>query len=53
VLGRDTLALALVGLRERGSDTRFQLGRQRPAPAQDLTEVRGVQTYPWRKFVDD
>ena len=45
--------LTVVGLSERGTNPRFQLGRQRPAPAQDLAEMGGVQSHPWGKFVDD
>jgi hypothetical protein len=49
----DQNTLGLVGLSKRGTNTRFQLGRQRPAPAKDLAEMGGVQAHPRGKFVND
>ncbi len=53
VLGRDKLVFTVVGLRKRGTNPRFQLGRQRSAPTQHLAEMGGVQSHPWGKLVDD
>jgi hypothetical protein len=53
VLGRDSLEFTVVGLSKRGANTRFQLGRQRPASAQHLAEMGGVEPDPRGKFVND
>lgn len=52
MLGRDTLGPALVGMRDRGSDTRFQVRCQWPTPAKNLAEMSRMQSNSWRKFVD-
>ena len=42
VLGRDSLEFTVVGLRKRGTNPCFQLGRQRPAPLEcPLSDERG------------
>ena len=53
VLGRDAVAFTVVGLSKRGTNPRLQLGRQRPAHAQHLAEMGGVQAHPRGKLVDD
>jgi hypothetical protein len=52
-LGRDSLEFTVVSLSERGTNPRFQFGRQRAAPAQHLAEMGGMQTNLWGKLVDD